>query len=105
MAEAMPLWVTDQFAKLGRMRPDLVQPAIQRALQADESLRWAIVVGAYLDGEVNLGKAAELLGLHRLELQSRFREQGIPIRVGPDTKDEAKAEVEAWAVWMAKLGT
>jgi hypothetical protein len=53
------------------------------------------VVNAYLDEVINLGKAAELLGLHRLELRERFVELGIPIRPGAATRAEVQAEVAA----------
>jgi hypothetical protein len=38
------------------------------------------LINAYLDEKINLGKAAELLGVHRLELQNELREKGVPIR-------------------------
>ena len=47
-------------------------------MQEDAAFRWAMVVGAYLEGHINLGKAAELLGMHRLQLQREFLEKGIP---------------------------
>lgn len=50
---------------------------------------------AYLAMEINLGKAAELLGLHRLELQKHFHRLGVPLRLGPATLEEAWAEIEA----------
>ena len=50
---------------------------------------------AYLADEISLGKAAELLGLHRLELQARFHRLGVPLRIGPSTMEEAWAEIKA----------
>jgi predicted HTH domain antitoxin len=50
---------------------------------------------AYLAGDISLGKAAELLGLSRFELQERFVRLGVPLRLGPATLEEARAEVEA----------
>jgi predicted HTH domain antitoxin len=50
------------------------------------------VIIAYLDGKISLSKASELLGLTRMELQSEFRSQGIPIRTL--SEDDAIAEVE-----------
>ncbi|USS41084.1 UPF0175 family protein [Thermococcus aggregans] len=41
---------------------------------------WEIVVSAYLDGKISLGKAAELLEVTREELIKEFREKGILIR-------------------------
>ena len=88
--------------------PEMVEQAVKEMLARQSDLRWSVVVGAYLDGEINLGKAAELLGMHRLELQERFIAQSIPVRVGPDTIEEARAElaaIESWNAEAEKAGT
>jgi predicted HTH domain antitoxin len=72
-------------------------------LAEDPELRWGLVVSAYLDRQINLGKAAELLDMHELELRKRFLELGIPLRIGPANLAEAKAEVESVRSWF--LGT
>jgi predicted HTH domain antitoxin len=56
-----------------------------------------VIINAYLDEKINLGKAAELLGVHRLELEKELREKGVPIR--GISKDDAIAEVEAIREW------
>ena len=48
---------------------------------------------AYLSNEISLGKAAELLGLSRFELQARFHRLGVPLLLGPASLEEARAEV------------
>ena len=53
------------------------------------------VLQSYLDDEISLGKAAELLALSRFDLQERFHRLGIPLRLGPATLEEARAEVAA----------
>ena len=58
------------------------------------------LINAYLDEKINLGKAAELLGVHRLELQKELREKGIPIR--GLSKEDVIAEVEAIREWRKK---
>ncbi|HEY0513654.1 MAG TPA: UPF0175 family protein [Thermoanaerobaculia bacterium] len=50
---------------------------------------------AYLADEISLGKAAELLNLSRFELQARFLRLGVPLRIGPGTLEEARAEIKA----------
>jgi hypothetical protein len=40
-------------------------------------------MAAYLDWQINLGRAATLLGLSSYELDERFRRLGIPRRIGP----------------------
>lgn len=92
-------WTLDQLLKLRHYQPEMVDQALEAILAQRADLRWAIVVGTYLDQEINLGKAAELLGIHRLELQERFIAQGIPLRLGPETIAEAKAELAAIEAW------
>jgi predicted HTH domain antitoxin len=65
------------------------------ASRASEVPKTSRVVLDYFDGEISLGKAAELLGISRFELRERFQRLHIPLRLGPSTLAEAKAEVEA----------
>ncbi|HEX7185619.1 MAG TPA: hypothetical protein VF756_27590 [Thermoanaerobaculia bacterium] len=58
----------------------------------EESLD-AQVMRDYLAEEISLGKAAELLHLSRFELQERFLRLGVPLRLGPSSIEEARAEV------------
>lgn len=95
-------WVLDQLVKLRRYQPERVDRAIGELLKQQADLHWSVVVGAYLDGEINLGKAAELLGMHRLELQKSFMAQGIPLRIGPESIEEARAELAAIEAWNAE---
>ena len=105
---AVRSWMLDQLVKVERHQPEIVDRAVREMLAQRSDLRWSVVVGAYLDGEINLGKAAELLGIHRLELQERFIAQSIPVRIGPDTIEEARAElaaIESWNAEAEKTGT
>jgi predicted HTH domain antitoxin len=97
-------WALSELVKLQRRRPDLVESTLNRALRDNAELKWSLVVNAYLDQVINLGKAAELLGMPRLELQERFSQLGIPIRVGPATLEEARAEVAAIRKWRVSAG-
>lgn len=93
-------WELEQLTRLSQRRPELVSAALRRLLAEDDELRWALVVSAYLDRQINLGKAAELLDVHELELRDRFLELGIPLRIGPADMAEARAEVEAVRSWF-----
>ena len=95
-------WPLEQLLKLQRSQPSLVQHALERLLEDNESLRWSMVVGAYLDEEISLARAASLLGLHPLELRERFIEKGVPLRLGPVDKADAQAEVEALRAWKRR---
>lgn len=95
-------WEFEQLTRLYQRRPELVSTALHRLLAEDTELRWSLVVGAYLDRQINHGKAAELLDMHELELRERFLELGIPLRIGPANLAEARAEVEAVRNWFQK---
>ena len=69
---AVQAWTLEQLLKLRRYQPEMVDQALEEMLERQAGLRWSVVIGAYLDEEINLSKAAELLGIHRLELQERF---------------------------------
>ena len=94
-------WALEQLTRLARHRPELVSAALNRLLSEDPELRWALVVGAYLERQINLGKAAELLGVHEMVLRERFLALGIPLRIGPADLAEARAEVEAIRAWFS----
>lgn len=94
-------WEVDQLFKLRKQQPGLMEEAVRRLMHEDKTIRWAVVVGAYQDEQINLGKAAELLGLTELKLRERFIELGVPLRIGPADLAEARAEVEAVRAWFA----
>jgi predicted HTH domain antitoxin len=50
-----------------------------------------------LDERISLAKAAELLGLTRLELEREFRKRSIPIK--SISVDDVKAEIHAIQQW------
>ncbi|MCX7924474.1 MAG: UPF0175 family protein [Fimbriimonadales bacterium] len=99
MNKVAPAWLEEQFLRLSHRRPELVARILERAFSEDDDFRWAVVVDAYLDEQISLGKAAELLGVHRAALQRRFVEMGIPVRIGAETIEEAQAEVESLRRW------
>ncbi len=101
MPVALP-WAMKQLSRVRETRPELVDRAIAGLLKADGELRWSVVLSAYLDQEINLGKAAELLEIHELELRERFRDLGVPLRQGSADVAEAKAEVDALEAWFAQ---
>ncbi len=71
---------------------------VQQALAAadgDVQAGWNRVIGAYLDGDISQGRAAQLLGVSRFDLQQRFNRLGLPLRVGPATLDAARREAAA----------
>jgi prevent-host-death family protein len=55
----------------------------------------ARVLRDYLDERINLGKAAELLHVSRLELEAGFLRLEIPLRRGARSIEDAQAEIAA----------
>ncbi|MCP4397678.1 MAG: UPF0175 family protein [bacterium] len=72
-------------------------------VEHNEDIRWSVIVGAYRDGRINLGKAAELLELPEIELRKHFVKLGIPLRIGSEDLMEARAEVDAVCAWFADV--
>ena len=95
-------WTFAQLNKLRKQQPGLVDNALQTMIASNPDLAWALVVSGYLDEEINLGKAAEMLEMHELELRERFIELGIPLRLGPVDKAEALAEAQALDAWLSE---
>ncbi len=95
-------WLIRQLANLQLRHPDMVNPVLERILDEDEALRWALVVNAYLDKQINLGKAAELLDMSEIDLRRKFAAMGVPIRHGPADVAEAQAEVDAIRSWFGE---
>jgi predicted HTH domain antitoxin len=99
-ASTLRSWGIDQLSKLQEQQPHLIEQAIRRLLQDNEDIRWSLVVGAYRDGQINLGKAAEFLQVPELELRDRFIELGIPLRIGSADLAETHADAEAVRAWF-----
>jgi predicted HTH domain antitoxin len=70
--------------------------AAQPTLQA----QYDLIVAYYLEEEISLSRAAELLDLPWLDLRSRFLRLDVPLRPSPTGLDEAQAEVTNVAAWM-----
>ncbi len=86
-------WELEQLGKLCEEQPQIADEALA-ALRTHQPEVWRrVVIGAYLDQQINLSKAAELLGLTRLELQRQFLQQGIPVRILSEGEVQAEVEV------------
>lgn len=71
-----------------------VETAVLTA-QGDTQAAWNLIIAAYLDGHVSLGRAAELLGQSRFEMTARFNRLGLPLRLGDLSPAAVQAEVAA----------
>lgn len=86
-------WELEQLCKLSEAQPDVADEALQALWQQRPALLRRVVIGAYLDQQLSLSKAAELVGLTRGELQHQLVQEGIPVRML--SEEEVTAEVEA----------
>ena len=90
-------WEVEELHKLSKIQPDIVDDALKGLWQRNPTLYKSVVINAYLDEKINLGKAAELLEVGRFELQNELKAKGIPIR--SLSKEDVIAEVEAIRKW------
>ncbi|MFT5366090.1 MAG: putative HTH domain antitoxin [Candidatus Latescibacterota bacterium] len=91
----MAAWQIKQLEKMSAIDPSVIDDVIHHFQASDPARLEKLVIGAYLDRDINLGKAAELLDVHREELRRRFLKKGIPIHEGSQTIEELKAEIAA----------
>ncbi len=68
---------------------------VQQETGGSPQARWNKVLTAYLDGHINLGRAATLLTLSSFELDERFRRLEVPRRIGPETQEAVQEEIDA----------
>lgn len=74
----------------------LVLAVVASAIGQDHTLSGEPITATiqqYLEEQISLSKAAELLGVSRFELLHRFERLGIPVRLGAETLVEAQHEI------------
>jgi prevent-host-death family protein len=79
----------------------LDQPEVQAAVAAaegDSQAAWNHVLAAYLDGDISLGRAAQLLGVDRFDLTERLNRLGLPLHLGSATPAQARQELVSLGV-------
>jgi predicted HTH domain antitoxin len=85
-------WMIQSLQRLGESKPDALEKVFGDIEHQRPEIFRSLVIIAYVDGKIGLSKAAELLGLTRIELQRELQIAGIPIR--SLSQDDAAAEVE-----------
>jgi predicted HTH domain antitoxin len=86
--------ISDEALAPRGLEEEIVERAVAEA-GGDVQIAWNQVITAYLDGDISLGRAAELLGFSRFELAERCNRLDIPLQLGPANVEEAKGELEA----------
>ena len=74
------------------LAPQDVERAIIDA-EGDPQAGWNRVFRTYWDGDISLGRAAQLLGIPRFDLHDRLNRLGLPLRAVPGGVKEAAAEL------------
>ena len=90
-------WTVEELKKLSEIQPEIVERALQHLWKVEPHIYKSIIISAYIDEKISLSKAAELLGITRIELEKEFKEKGIPLRLL--SKKDVVAEVEALRAW------
>lgn len=86
------MWQLKQLEKLREIEPDVVDGAIQLFLDREIALKEKLIIGAYMDGDINFSKTAELLNTHPIQLRELFLSRGIPVKIGVSSDEEIQAE-------------
>lgn len=82
-------------AQLYASNDAVIQDALRHLLRARPDLRINLALYRYLHEEISLAQAASLAGVSWSQMRDIMVERGLQPRLGPDTVDEAQAEVEA----------
>ncbi len=86
----------DQIVLLDLLDYKILKALVDYVLQETGDLQAGDVnevMRLYLDEQISLAKASEMLGLSRYELMERFERLGIPLRLGPETHEDAQEEI------------
>jgi predicted HTH domain antitoxin len=86
----------DQIVLLDLLDYKILKALVDYALREATDLRAGDVnevMHRYLDEQISLAKASEILGLSRYELMERFERLEILLRLGPETLEDAQEEI------------
>ena len=81
-------------ARLYNSTDEVIQDALRHLLRTRGDLRVQLAVHRYQSEEISLAKAASLAGVSWAQMRDILIEQAIPLRLGPETVEEAKQEVQ-----------
>jgi predicted HTH domain antitoxin len=86
----------DQIVLLDLLDYKILKALVDYALRETTKLQVGgvnEVMQLYLNEQISLAKASEMLGLSRYELMDHFERLGIPLRLGPETLEDAYEEI------------
>ena len=73
----------------------VLQDAMRHLLRSRPDLRVRVAVLRYQRDEISLAKAASLAGVSWQQMREILLEHSVPLRLGPESLNEAKSEVDA----------
>ncbi len=79
-------------AKLYRNEEAVIQDALRHLLRSRPDLKIQLAVYQYREKKVSLEKAANLAGISWAQMKDILTEQGVPLRLGPETVAEARED-------------
>jgi predicted HTH domain antitoxin len=82
-------------ARLYASEEEVIQDALRHLLRARPELRVQLAVHRYQTEPISLAKAASLAGVSWAQMREILLERGIHPRLGPETVEEARKEVQA----------
>jgi len=82
-------------ARLYDSEADVIQDALRHLLRSRGDLRIQLAVHRYQTEGISLAKAAGAAGVSWAQMKDILVEQGIEPRLGPETVEEARREVDA----------
>ena len=77
-----------------------IQDALRLLLRARPEVRIRLAIHRYQTEDISLAKAAELAGVSWQQMKDILIERGIQPRLGPQTLEEARREVETLQEYM-----
>ncbi len=92
-------WELQALQKVCSTEPELVTEALAELWKIKPALYTIVVVNAYLDEQISMAKAAEMLDMTRREFEHELRTRGIPVRTL--SQEDVRAEVQAITSWSA----
>lgn len=73
---------------------DAIRHAIREYFDENQQAKTAAAVALYEQREVTLGTAARLAGVNRFDMKEIIQEEGVELRIGPETVEQAQEEIE-----------
>ena len=89
-------WEVTHLVK-ARLFPDeqsVLRTAMRALFETKPDLKRKMVVTAYTDGDISLGKAAQIMGVCQEEMKDIIRETGGQVHLGPQTIEELQQDIE-----------